>query len=369
MTPPPQDLIPTESNSPLNRPLPSLPSDPERGSSNGAGRVGLRQGSALVREDLLRFGPQHCPVQSILPPEIASRQLRPLCTLEEAESYCRHLVGAHYENFSVVSRLLPKPLRQDVANIYAYCRWSDDLADEMDSPQQSQFLLDWWGGLLDDCFRGDAIHPVYVALRTTIEKHGLVRKPFEDLIHAFVQDQTQTRYDSDEELDRYCAGSANPVGRLLLALANVRDPESERASDAICTGLQLANFCQDMRMDAMRGRIYFPRQRWARQGVTEQEILNGNVSSRLRRAVQDWCFFAEGKLVEGLPLVKRVPYWLARNVQLFVRGGLSILHAIEDAQFDVWSREIEVRRSTKIGLLVRGWLQPRSTSAKRLRGA
>lgn len=369
MAPPPQDLIPTESKSQLNRPMTVLQTDSKTENSIGAGDRSARQGSKLVRQDLERFGPHIFPVQSILPVDVSTRDFCSPCTLEEAHSYCRHLAGSHYENFSVASRLLPKSLRQDVANIYAYCRWTDDLADEMDSPQQSQFLLDWWGGLLDDCFRGAAYHPVYVALRATIDHHGLARKPFEDLIQAFVQDQTQTRYESDEELERYCAGSANPVGRLILALANVRDPESERASDSICTGLQLANFCQDMRIDALRGRIYFPRERWAKDGLTEQDILSGSGSARLRTAVQDWCYFAESKLLAGLPLVKRVPFWLARNVQLFVRGGLSILHAIEDAHFDVWSREIEVRRSTKIGLLLRGWLQPRSTSVKRLRGA
>jgi phytoene/squalene synthetase len=132
--------------------------------------------------------------------------------------------------------------------------------------------------------------------------------------------------------------------------------------------LQLANFCQDILLDASRDRIYLPQQRWTRYGLVERDILSGTFSKSLRDALLDWCQRAEQKLIDGLPLVRRVPFWLARNVQLFARGGLALLHEIEKANYDVWSRTIEVKRSTKIRLLFRGWLQPRSTYVKRLRG-
>lgn len=330
--------------------------------------VSSRAGATLVRQDLLRFGPQNCPVQKLLPAEVAQQYVPKLCTITEAQVYCLDLARSHYENFSVLSYLVPYRLRQDVANIYAYCRWTDDIADEMDSIAQSQFLLDWWSGLLCDCFEGVALHPVFVALRSTIEKHKLTAEPFEALIGAFVQDQTKTRYQSDSELDRYCEGSANPVGRLLLALANVRDEESKRLSDSICTGLQWVNFCQDIRLDALRGRIYLPKRRWGERLITESDILAGECTEPLRETLADWCRAAEQKLLDGLPLVRRLPYWLARNVQLFARGGLALLRQVEEQRYDVWSQPIGVKRSTKIRLLLRSCVMPRSIYAERLRG-
>lgn len=385
MASPPQDLIQTVNG---DRPRQSW-SRPGEGTGDSFGRgvdagmlnldkfrtmnnvetvVSSRAGANLVRQDLLRFGPQHCPVQRLLPSEVAQRYLPKVCSRVEAQTYCLELARSHYENFSVLSYLIPHRFRQDVANIYAYCRWTDDLADEMESAAQSQFLLDWWAGLLRDCFDGLALHPVFVALRSTIEKHELGAEPFEALIGAFVQDQTKTRYESDDELDQYCQGSANPVGRLLLALADVRDEKSKQASDAVCTGLQWVNFCQDIRLDALRGRIYLPRIRWAKHSLMESEIMAGACTEPLRRVLAEWCRAAEQRLLDGLPLVRRVPYWLARNVQLFVRGGLALLREIEERNYDVWSHPIEVKRSTKIRLLLRGWVRPRSIYAERLRG-
>lgn len=330
--------------------------------------VSSRAGAMLVRQDLLRFGPQNCPVQWLLPTDVAKQYHPKACSLADAQTYCLNLARSHYENFSVLSYLIPRRLRQDIANIYAYCRWTDDLADEMDSIAQSQYLLDWWSGLLRDCFDGAVLHPVFVALRSTIENHQLSPEPFEALIGAFIQDQSKTRYESDSELDQYCQGSANPVGRLLLALANVRDEESIRASDAICTGLQWVNFCQDIRLDSLRGRIYLPKSRWVKHSITEPDIMTGECTEPLRRTLAEWCRTAEQKLIEGLPLVRRVPYWLARNVQLFARGGIALLREIEEQNYDVWRQPIEVKRSMKFRLLLRGWMRPRSIDVKRLRG-
>ena len=182
-------------------------------------------------------------------------------SLAQAEKYCSDLATSHYENFHVVSWLLPRHLRQHFYNIYAYCRWSDDLADETGSTVESTRLLQWWEGELNRAYAGTATHPVFVALRSTMEKFQLPQQPFADLLSAFRQDQVKLRYRTDEELLDYCQRSANPVGRLLLALAEASTPENIAWSDSICSGLQIANFCQDIALDARKNRIYIPETR------------------------------------------------------------------------------------------------------------
>lgn len=190
--------------------------------------------------------------------------------------------------------------------------------------------------------------------------HGLRIEPFQDLLGAFVQDQHTTRYPTDEDLLGYCRGSANPVGRILLQLGKVESDQAKQLSDQICTGLQIANFCQDIRQDALRGRIYLPEERWAQYPITENEILAGNVSCNLVQAMQDWVRTAQSHLIDGLPLVKHVPRWLARDIQLFARGGLTVLDNISKLGFDVWTQPIEVTRKQKVRLLLQAILRPRS---------
>jgi len=300
---------------------------------------------SAVADDLKRFGP-NAFVEAMEP--------------SRAEKYCKSLALKHYENFSVASFLLPRTLRQDFYNIYAYCRWSDDLADEMGDVAESLQLLHWWRTELRDCFAGDAKHPVFIALQKTIRVHSLSIEPFEHLLDAFVQDQSVTRYGSHLELLDYCRGSANPVGRILLKLARVEDSVSQQLSDRVCTGLQIANFCQDLRPDALRGRIYLPKNLWQRFELTEAEILAGQPTENLRFALKVWVDLARTSLVSGLPLVRQTPRWLARDIQLFVRGGLNILDNIAKANFDVWTRPIEVSTKQKVALLLRAMFSPRS---------
>src|SRR5262249_1940359 len=153
---------------------------------------------------------------------------------------------SHYENFHVVSFLLPKHLHQDFYNVYAFCRWSDDLGDEIGDTGESLRLLAWWRGELESMYRGQTAHPVFVALSETVARHQLPIDPFADLITAFEQDQRMTRYRDWDELFQYCRYSANPVGRLVLYLCGYSDPERQRLSDFTCTALQLANFWQDV---------------------------------------------------------------------------------------------------------------------------
>ena len=283
-------------------------------------------------------------------------QPTPKIGLDQAFRYCERLAETHYENFSVTNWWLPRELRPHFASIYAYCRWSDDLADEMASPELATELLAWWRSELHDCFRGKASHPVFVALRQTIDIFAIPPEPFEDLLSAFLQDQTKTRYEDDGILFDYCRRSANPVGRLVLALAKSTSKESSSWSDSICTGLQLANFCQDVAVDAKRGRIYLPHSRLVAAGVTEEEWTQGLGRSKL--VLAGWLELARERLNCGLPLAQVGPGWFRRSIRLFVGGGLRILGNIEQAECDVWNRAIEVTKWQKLSLLWKSIFQP-----------
>jgi squalene synthase HpnC len=180
-------------------------------------------------------------------------------SLDESLAYTRWLATHHYENFQVVSFLLPKRLHQDFYNVYSFCRWADDLGDEIGNTAESLRLLAWWRGELDAMYANELTrHPVFVALRGTAQQHGLPIEPFADLVTAFEQDQTVTRYRDFDHLLEYCRSSANPVGRLVLGLCGYRDEERYALSDATCTALQLANFWQDVTVDLEKDRVYLP---------------------------------------------------------------------------------------------------------------
>lgn len=270
---------------------------------------------------------------------------------EEAAAYCRRLTREHYENFSVAHRLLARELVPHFCSIYAYCRWSDDLADEVTDSQRSLQLLDWWQDLLERCFAGEARHPVFVALASTIRQHRFSAEPFRDLLSAFRQDQHVNRYADIEQLLDYCRRSANPVGRMVLRLADADTPENVALSDSICTGLQWANFCQDVARDAHNGRIYLPQTTLASHDCREDDLLQASASERLREALREEVSRAEGMLREGAPLAGRVPRCIRKEVYLFCHGGLEILNAIRRSRYDVLSRRPTVGRWTKLRLL------------------
>ncbi len=280
----------------------------------------------------------------------------------QANRYCRRLAKTSYENFSIASFLIPADLRQDFYNIYAYCRYSDDLADEQNSPAAALAGLDAWQKQLEIVLSNqqnpvelakNRTSPILIALSNTIGQRKLASGPFFDLLQAFRQDQSKIRYESHEELIEYCALSANPVGRILLNLARVSDTECYRRSDAICTGLQLANFCQDMKRDAAMNRIYMPRELWRAHSISEEMVLAGTSHPSLQKALADWVRYARDHFVRGWELHKHVPNWLARDVQLFAGGGLAVCDAIASQHFDVWTRRPKISKATKLRLLVR----------------
>ncbi len=253
-------------------------------------------------------------------------------TLEEAQAWCRELAETHYENFHVASWFLPKNLRPHFHSIYAYCRVSDDLGDEVGSTEAALALLELWGQELDACYEGRTRHPVFVALAETIKKCSIPKEPFADLLTAFRQDQSVARYQTMDEVLAYCRYSANPVGRLVLYASGEANEENFRLSDATCTALQLANFWQDVRSDyTERGRIYIPQKDMDFFNVREEEIAEGNATQAFCDLMRSEVADARLLFEEGLPLIGKVNRDLAIDLDLFSRGGLEILRAIEEA--------------------------------------
>ena len=271
-------------------------------------------------------------------------------TLEEARDYCKQLAESHYENFHVASWFLPKDLRPHFHAIYAYCRISDDLGDEVDDPDVALALLDLWGRELDACYEGKARHPVFVALAETIGECTIPKAPFADLLTAFRQDQTVSRYQTIEDVLAYCRYSANPVGRLVLYACGEADEEKFRLSDLTCSALQLANFWQDVRQDYARGRIYLPQKDMEFFHVSDQTIAEGIATDAFRGLMRCEVDYTRGLFEEGLPLIGMVRRDLAVDLDLFSRGGLEILSAIEQQSYDVLSSRPAISKSTKAKL-------------------
>lgn len=274
----------------------------------------------------------------------------------EAEEYCRRLAHTHYENFSVATWFLPKRLRQHFCNVYAYCRISDDLGDEVGDPEASLVLLDQWETELDACYNGAPRHPVFVALAETVRVLDIPRQPFADLLTAFRQDQTVTRYQSFDDLLGYCRYSANPVGRLVLYVCGYRDAERQQLSDFTCTALQLANFWQDVSADWAKGRLYLPLEDLGRFAVAEEDIAGQRNTAAFRDMMKFEVLRAREWFGRGLPLAGKLDRELAIDIELFSRGGLEILNAIERQDFAVLGRRPAISKSRKLALVARAAL-------------
>jgi squalene synthase HpnC len=273
-------------------------------------------------------------------------------TKAEAEQYTHWLATHHYENFHVVSFLLPKHLHQDFYNVYSYCRWADDLGDEIGDTQESLRLLAWWSRELDRMYAGATQHPVFVALQGTVEKFGIPKEPFADLIRAFIQDQTVTRYENWAGVIDYCMYSANPVGRLVLYLCGYSDPERQKLSDATCTGLQLANFWQDVTVDQLKDRVYLPLDLLARNNYTVGEMFAHKFDARFREVMREAVEYARGYFLTGLPLARQVNKRLSVDLELFSRGGMCILDKIAKMDYNVLSRRPRISKAERVRLLL-----------------
>jgi squalene synthase HpnC len=319
-----------------------------------------------------------------LPAEYAIPDKAP--SLAEAQAYCERLARRHYENFSVATWFLPKRLRPHFYSVYAYCRISDDLGDEVGDPQQALALLDDWERELDATYlslagveqglssraKSDASlraegesrdpdradkagprHPVFIALRETIRACEIPQHEFSDLLKAFRQDQTVHRYETFDDVLGYCRYSANPVGHLVLYVCGYRDTERQQLSDYTCTALQLANFWQDVNVDWGKGRIYLPLEDMRRFGVGEREIAERRPTPEFLRLMKFEVERAREWFERGLPLVGRVDRELATDIELFSRGGQEILSAIERLGFDVLRQRPAISKPRKLLLVVR----------------
>ena len=278
-------------------------------------------------------------------------------TVASAEEYTRWLATHHYENFHVVSFLLPKRLHQDFYNVYAFCRWADDLGDEIGDPAESLRLLAWWRTELEAMYRGQVHHPVFVALEVTVRKYNLPIQLFSDLISAFEQDQRVTRYQNWHELFAYCRCSANPVGRLVLRLCGYDDPERDRLSDATCTALQLANFWQDVTVDFEKDRVYLPLDLFQKYGYTVEDLAAHRFNLAFQSAMREAVEKAHALFEEGLPLIKIVNRRLALDLELFSSGGMRVLEKIKQQNYNVLAARPSVSKVDRLSLVAHALLR------------
>lgn len=273
--------------------------------------------------------------------------------------YCREFL-AHYENFTVGSLLFPAHLRDDLAAIYAFSRFSDDLADEpgerpadLPADQEIPFRLarlDHWTRLVAGLPETADKHPILAALEPAIRRHGFPRELFLDLLDAFRQDLLKTRHPDRDSLLDYCRRSADPVGRLVLRLFGLDRPELDRLSDRICTALQLANFWQDLSRDLAAGRCFLPLDSLAAQGLTpDMESLRAH-PERLAPVLQELIRWTGQLFDEGAPLVNRVPRRLGLELRLFLGGGRAILGQVERLGVDILWQRPHLGRPRKLGI-------------------
>ncbi len=294
-----------------------------------------------IQEEIERWGPD--------------RIIQYSPTLAESQKYTEQLARSHYENFPVVTWRLPAELKQPFYDIYAFCRWADDLADELDSQEQSLEMLHWWREELLNCYAGQASHPVYVALRKTISRFVIPAEPFHHLIDAFERDQKQTRYETIDDLLDYCSCSANPVGRILLHLFETTDAESLRLSDSLCTGLQLVNFWQDVARDWDIGRLYLPQESMRQFDVTEQVLHTKQSTPGFIRMLQHEVERAEQLLKAGFELGSRVPARVQFDVRLFALGGLCLCEKIRKINYRVLEQRPRLKKTDLPRLFWQAW--------------
>jgi squalene synthase HpnC len=285
------------------------------------------------------------------PPKYLTPEDRP--TLAEARAWCRDLTTTHYENFHVATFFLPAKVRPHFESIYAYCRVSDDLGDEVANPATALRLLDTWGQMLDECYDHPerSLHPVYVALHETIVACDLPRQLFADLLHAFRMDQVKPTYDNWDELLEYSHYSANPVGRLVLWVCGYREENLALLSDKVCTALQLANFWQDVVEDADRGRRYLPGEYLRHFNVDEGQLTGRIFTADFRAMMQDLVTRTRTMLLEGGAISTYVDKELAVTLNLFRKGGEAILDGIAAQNYDVLRGRPVVTKAKKLSLL------------------
>lgn len=275
-------------------------------------------------------------------------------TLDEAFAHCEARARAHYENFPV-GLFVPKAKQRYVHALYAFMRAADDFADEPQYEGHRRAKLEQWQARLEAAYAGQADDPIFLALGETVRRLEIPRELLLDLLSAFRQDVDQGRYESWDELLDYCRRSANPVGRLVLIVFDQRDAAFGPLSDAICTGLQLANHWQDLAVDLGKDRIYVPRELLRRHGLTEAELFEGRVDQRFQALMAELVARARELFARGRPLCDRVGRELRFELRLTWLGGSRILDRVEAAGYDVFRRRPQHRFLDKLALAFSAW--------------
>ena len=279
--------------------------------------------------------------------------------LDATFTACENLAKTHYENFSVGTRLLPKRLRKHFYSIYAFSRGADDLGDEANGDRFT--LLDQWESELDTCYSStpssQPTHPYFVALAETIRIFDIPVQPFKRLIEANRRDQTVIRHQTYKDVLEYCTYSANPVGHLVLFLSGIRDRKLHELANKTCTGLQLANFWQDVSIDIEIGRIYIPLEDLERFGVSEQQITDRQYGKNFQNLMKFEVDRARQLFIDGYSLADHLDSTLRSDFALFVRGGLEILKAIERQNYNVLASRPRISKLGKAKIFASTWLR------------
>lgn len=262
--------------------------------------------------------------------------------VQRSYDWCVELVGQRKENFPVASRMLPAPLRPHVAAVYAFARMADDFADELQFEGRRMQLLEAWESALFRCFHGEATHPVFVALKNTIDKYDIPVTTFRDLIEANRMDLQVTRYPTFNALLTYCEKSANPVGRILLSFVADQAPEHLRAADDISTALRLVAFLRSFDADFRRGRIYIPEEDLMRFSVSEADIRQCRMTRPMRQLVEFWVARTRMYLLRGAPLLDSAPSELRTELMLIWHGGNAVLDVLERSRFDLFDDKLRL---------------------------
>jgi squalene synthase HpnC len=301
---------------------------------------------AIALEDESRLSGADVPAPAAgAPPSVA-----------EAFAECERIARAHYENFTLGSRLLPRRLRRHIAAIYAFARTADDFADEESDPRRALAALAAWERELEACYAGAPRHPIFVALADTVREFAIPIEPFRRLLAAFRMDAEFRGFPTFESLLRYCAHSANPVGHLVLYLFGYADAERQARADDVCTALQLTNFWQDLAVDMAKGRVYVPREDLARFGYSADELARGAVTPAFRALMAFECERTRALFERGLPLAGMLARGPGREVRLFAGGGLAILDRLQAVEYDVFRARPTLSRWAKLGLVARSLL-------------
>jgi squalene synthase HpnC len=277
----------------------------------------------------------------------------PSLSVTDAFAECERIARAHYENFTLGSRLLPRRLRRHIAAIYAFARTADDFADEEPDRDRALRALDAWDTELEACYAGAPRHPIFVALAETVREFAIPIEPFRRLLTAFRMDAEFRGFATFDELRHYCMHSANPVGHLVLYLFGHRDAERQARADAICTALQLTNFWQDLAVDLAKGRIYLPREDMERFAYTADDLGCHAVTPAFRALMAFECARARELFVGGLPLAAMLDRGPGREVRLFAGGGLAILDRLQAVDYDVFRARPTLSRWAKATLVAR----------------